>query len=122
MNILYLAPRIPYPPNKGEKIRAFHQLLHLAKHHTIHLVCLVDDPTDLEYVSIPERCCASVVADKSRSSVLYAATRSLLTRKLLSVAAFYRQALAREIERKLQTEMCDVIFVSSAAMAEYVHS
>jgi len=117
---LYLAHRIPYPPNKGEKIRAFHQLLHLAKHHTIHLVCLVDDPTDLEHISILEKYCASVVAVyKSKISTLCLATRALLTRKSLSVAAFYRKTLAQEIARKLQTETFDVIFVSSAAMAEY---
>jgi len=121
MNILYLAHRIPYPPNKGEKIRAFHQLLHLSKHHTVHLVCLVDDPTDLKYVSILENSCASVVAVyRSKTSALCLATRALLTRKPLSVAAFYRKALAREIARKLQTETFDMIFVSSAAMAEYV--
>lgn len=121
MNILYLAHRIPYPPNKGEKIRTFHQLLHLAKHHTVHLVCLVDDPTDLEHVSTLERYCASVVAVyRSKTSTLCLAARTLLTRQPLSVAAFYRQALAREIARKLHTETFDVIFVSSAAMAEYV--
>jgi sugar transferase (PEP-CTERM/EpsH1 system associated) len=121
MDILYLAHRIPYPPNKGEKIRAFHQLLHLSQHHTIHLVCLVDDPNDLEYVSILERYCASVVAVyRRKTSALCLAARALLTRKPLSVAAFYRKALAEEIARKLHTETVDVIFVSSAAMAEYV--
>jgi sugar transferase (PEP-CTERM/EpsH1 system associated) len=121
MHILYLAHRIPYPPNKGEKIRTFHQLLHLSKHHTVHLVCLVDDPTDLEYVSTLERYCASVIAVyRNKNSALCLAIRALLTRKPLSVAAFYRKALAREISHKLHTETFDVIFVSSAAMAEYV--
>src|SRR5439155_3013182 len=113
MHILYLAHRIPYPPNKGEKIRTFHQLRHLSKHHTVHLVCLVDDPTDLEHVSILERYCASVAAVyRSKTSTLCLATRALLTRKPLSVAAFYRKTLAREIARKLLTETFDVVFVS----------
>jgi sugar transferase (PEP-CTERM/EpsH1 system associated) len=121
MNILYLAHRIPYPPNKGEKIRTFHQLLHLSKHHIVHLVCLVDDPNDLEYVNVLERYCASVVAVyRSKTLALGLATRALLTCKPLSVATFYRKTLAREVTRKLQTETFDVIFVSSAAMAEYV--
>jgi sugar transferase (PEP-CTERM/EpsH1 system associated) len=121
MNILYLAHRIPYPPNKGEKIRTFHQLLHLSKHHTVHLVCLIDDPDDLGHVSILERYCASVVAVyKSKTAALCSAMRALLTRQPLSVAAFYKKALAQEMACKLQTETFDVIFVSSAAMAEYV--
>ena len=31
MRILYLCHRIPYPPNKGEKIRVFHQLRAMAE-------------------------------------------------------------------------------------------
>jgi hypothetical protein len=75
----------------------------------------------MEHVSILERYCASVVAVyRSKTSVLCAATRTLLTRQHLPVAAFYRKTLAQEIARKLQTETCDVIFVTSVAMAEYV--
>lgn len=121
MNILYLAHRIPYPPNKGEKIRTWHQILHLAKTHTIHLVCMVDDPADLEHVSILERYCASVVTVyRNKTAALCLATLALLTRKPLSVAAFYRPELAREIARQLQTQSFDVIVVTSSAMAEYV--
>jgi sugar transferase (PEP-CTERM/EpsH1 system associated) len=46
MNILFLCHRIPYPPDKGEKIRAFHILRHLAARHTVHLAAFVDDPAD----------------------------------------------------------------------------
>ena len=48
--ILFLAHRIPYPPNKGDKIRSWHFLEHLAKRHRVHLGCFVDDPFDLQYV------------------------------------------------------------------------
>ena len=43
MNILYLAHRIPYPPNKGDKIRSFNEIKYLAREHTLHLAFLVDD-------------------------------------------------------------------------------
>ena len=51
MNILFLAHRMPYPPNKGEKIRAFNIFAHLAKTHVVHLACFVDDPADMKHVS-----------------------------------------------------------------------
>ena len=60
MNILYICHRLPYPPNKGEKIRAFHQLRYLSTRHTIHLACLVDDAEDLQHVEALERYCASI--------------------------------------------------------------
>lgn len=47
MNVLFLCHRIPFPPDKGEKIRAFHILKHLAQRHTVHLAAFVDDPADL---------------------------------------------------------------------------
>lgn len=50
MNVLYLAHRIPYPPDKGDKLRAFHFLEHLAVRHRVWCACFVDDPRDLNYV------------------------------------------------------------------------
>lgn len=46
MNILYLAHRLPFPPNKGDKLRSYHQLTHLAKHHRVWCACFVDTPED----------------------------------------------------------------------------
>jgi sugar transferase (PEP-CTERM/EpsH1 system associated) len=122
VNILYIAHRIPYPPNKGEKIRAFHQIRHLSKHHTVHLVCMVDDPADLTHIKTLEHYCSSVEAVyRSKSTMLLLGPLALLTSKPLSVISFYRGHLARKIAQKLETEKFDRIFVSSSAMSEYVH-
>lgn len=121
MKILYLAHRLPYPLNKGEKIRTFHQICHLSRHHIIHLICMVDDPTDLQYVKLLERYCASVTAVySSKAATMFLAVGALLSQKPLSVVSFYRKQLTREIENLLAVEQFDVIFVSSSAMAEYV--
>ena len=42
--LLFLAHRIPYPPNKGDKIRSWNILSHLARHYAVHLGCFIDDP------------------------------------------------------------------------------
>ena len=42
LRILYLCHRVPYPPDKGEKIRAFHQIQALARRHRVHLLTLAD--------------------------------------------------------------------------------
>jgi sugar transferase (PEP-CTERM/EpsH1 system associated) len=44
--ILLLVHRIPYPPNKGDKIRSFHILQRLARRYRVHLGSFVDDPAD----------------------------------------------------------------------------
>lgn len=121
MKILYIAHRIPYPPNKGEKIRTFHQIRHLSQNHVIHLVCLVDEPADLVHVKALERYCASVSAVyRSKTTALLSAAGALLTRNPLSVAAFRQKELAQRITQRLSTERLDAILVTSSAVAEYV--
>ena|SRR5215813_5406277 len=121
MNILYLAHRIPYPPNKGDKVRSFHQIRHLSKKHTVHLACLIDAQEDLQYVHDLEKYCASVDAVYRRKSVAKAlALRALCTHKPLSVASFYSRELQQRIGLRFRSEKFDRIVVFSAAMAEYV--
>ena len=57
--ILFLAHRIPYPPNKGDKLRAYQVLNHWTKRHTVHLGCFIDDPEDLQHCDLLRERCAS---------------------------------------------------------------
>ena len=45
-NLLYLVHRLPYPPNKGDKVRSYHLLKHLARQHRVFLGTFIDDPDD----------------------------------------------------------------------------
>lgn len=56
--LLFLAHRIPYPPNKGDKIRSWHLLAHLARRYQVHLGCFVDDPDDWQYTDKVREVCA----------------------------------------------------------------
>ena len=58
--LLFLAHRIPFPPNKGDKIRSFHLLRHLSARYEIHLGAFVDDPEDWQYRSALQPYCASL--------------------------------------------------------------
>ena len=51
-SLLYLVHRLPYPPNKGDKVRSYHLLRHLAKRHRVFLGTFVDDPDDLRHVDV----------------------------------------------------------------------
>lgn len=120
MNILYLAHRIPYPPNKGEKIRAFHQIQHLARNHKVHLCSFVDDPSDLPHGETLGAYCASVdIVYRSNTLTPLLVTLALLKRLPLSVALFARKSFKRKVLQKLATERFDCIAVSSSSMAQY---
>jgi sugar transferase (PEP-CTERM/EpsH1 system associated) len=70
--ILYVSDCVPYPPNKGEKIRAYHQLRALAEHFRIHLFCLGRDDQDAKAAQELSSICASIQVDVSRKSVALA--------------------------------------------------
>jgi sugar transferase (PEP-CTERM/EpsH1 system associated) len=121
MNILYIAHRIPYPPNKGDKIRAFHQIRQLSKNHSVHLACIVDDRGDLPHVDALREYCASVdFVYRSRRLANAFAAMAIFGRKPLSVMGFYSRTLAAKIRRRFQSTRIDRIFAYCSPMAEYV--
>ena len=121
MTIYYFAHRIPYPPDKGDKIRAFHQIRELSARHRIRLFCLVDDPTDRKHVEALGRYCVSVDAvDQPRWASHAHATLALLSGRSLSAGAFSSPELRRRVATRLREEPPDVALVFSGAMAPYL--
>ncbi|MBD3314509.1 MAG: TIGR03087 family PEP-CTERM/XrtA system glycosyltransferase [Chitinivibrionales bacterium] len=99
--ILFIAHRIPYPPNKGDKIRSFHELEFLSKHYEVHLVCFIDNPNDRVHVGKLRKYAQEVHA--FRLYKLIALARGffyLLTGRSLS-EGYYASPLAKRKVRKL---------------------
>ena len=65
MRILFLTHRLPYAPNRGDRIRSYHLLRLLARHHEVHVVSLVHD--DEEHRHLGE--VASIVASARAAKV-----------------------------------------------------
>lgn len=121
MRILYLCHRVPYPPNKGEKIRAFHQLRALGARHEVDLFTLADEPADMAHQSALARYCRSVTVSRlSRTGARLRALSSFLTKKPLTLPYFYSTELTAEIRKAILVRSYDRIFVYCSAMAQYV--
>lgn len=121
MNILFLAHRIPYPPNKGDKIRSFHQLKYLAEKGTVYLGTLFDDPRDFKYVADLKKICADVcaVGHHGKTKRFFSVTGHFKG-KPASVSYFYDLQLQRWVNKILATQQIDLIFCFSSTMAEYL--
>jgi sugar transferase (PEP-CTERM/EpsH1 system associated) len=120
-DLLFLVQRIPYPPNKGEKIRHYQFLRHLAKSHTVHLGCLIDDPSDWDHIETVKSWCAGTHfarLDRRRDAVSHLG--ALATGRALSVNLYRDAGLARWTSRVLDHVRPKVIFVGSSNMAPYV--
>ena len=61
-SLVYLAHRMPYPPNKGDKIRSYHMLRFLAARYRVHVGTFVDDEDDWRHVPVLEQFCQEVFA------------------------------------------------------------
>ncbi len=60
-DVLFLAHRIPYPPDKGDKIRSWNMLKHIAARATVHLGAFVDDPAELAHLPMLRKLCGGEV-------------------------------------------------------------
>jgi sugar transferase (PEP-CTERM/EpsH1 system associated) len=119
-DLLFLAHRIPYPPNKGDKIRSWNFLRHLAERRRVHLGCFIDDPADHEHEGTLRRICGDCcfVTLKSRTSRLLSA-RGLLTGAPLTLPYYASGQLSgwtRDIAKRFRL---DQIFFFSSAMAQF---
>jgi polysaccharide biosynthesis protein PslH len=120
MNILFICHRIPYPPNKGDKIRSFHEIKYLSKVHSLYLAFMIDDERDLSYVQELRKYCTDLDYDvirpqwKKIKSIPY-----LLTDKPLTVPYFYSKKLQGAIDKRLDETPIDAIICFSSPMAEY---
>jgi sugar transferase (PEP-CTERM/EpsH1 system associated) len=121
MNILFLCHRIPFPPDKGEKIRAYHMLAHLAKKHTVHLGAFVDDPADMRHAEtlrymIGGECLLLPLGAAARMKMAVAFARGAP----LSASYFASGRLARWVDQILRRHKIDRAIVFSTTMAPYL--
>jgi sugar transferase (PEP-CTERM/EpsH1 system associated) len=119
-NLLFLSHRIPYPPDKGDKIRSWHLLKHLASQWRVHLGAFVDDPDDWRHAPVLKNICADVKLQRIEpTSRKLRSLTGLLTGEALSLP-YYRDAeLSAWVDAKLASGI-DAIVVYSSSMAQFV--
>jgi len=119
-DLLFLSHRLPYPPDKGDKIRSWEILRHLAARNRVHLGTFVDDADDARHVAALEKICATVCALKlsPRQARLRSLT-GLFTGEALSARYFRDARLSRWIRATIDDVRPSRAFVFCSAMAPY---
>lgn len=119
--LLYLVHRIPYPPNKGDKLRSFHFLEHLAKKHEVFLGTFTDTPEDIAYIPKLSKYCAGIIAlpliphfAKLRS------LNGLLAGDPLTVRYFRDAAMQKWVDAILESQKIDAAIIFCSGMMQYV--
>jgi polysaccharide biosynthesis protein PslH len=120
-NILYLVHRLPYPPNKGDKVRSYHLLKHLLARHRVFLGTFIDDPDDEAHIATLRDMCADLHV--SRLNPRFARLRSLnglLAGEPLTLRYFRDAGLQKWVDNTFRQNRIDSVVVFSSAMAQYV--
>ncbi|GAB6260625.1 TIGR03087 family PEP-CTERM/XrtA system glycosyltransferase [Photobacterium sp. R1] len=119
--ILYLCHRIPYPPNKGDKIASYHLLKYLNQHYEVCLGCFVDDPYDLQYQDKVKALCHEAFFVRLHPSVArIKALTALLGRHPMTLPYYHHPAMSAWVKSCLKRKQIDKAMVFSSSMAQYL--
>ena len=115
--ILYLTHRVPFPPDKGDRIRNYHLLRQLAKRSRVWLASLADEPVSDEIRTTLEGLCEKVAIIPVTSRRWIRAALSVGRGRSLSEGAFHEPRMSRQLR---EWAPFDVAVASASSLAPYL--
>jgi len=121
-DLLFLAHRIPYPPNKGDKIRSYHFLKHLTLKYNVHLGTFIDDPNDWQYTDKLDAICAETsYLGLNPLQAKIKSLQGLLTGEPLSLPYYKNQAMQNWVNKTIKTHSIKKVLIFSSVMAQFIN-
>ncbi len=119
--VLYLVHRVPYPPDKGDRIRNYHILTWLARRASVHLACLADESVEDSALATLEGLADRVaVVRLGRGSRSLRAARSFAMGRTVSEGAFRSPEMSRLLRCWVGATRYNVILASASSLAPYL--
>ena len=120
MKLLILTSRFPYPLEKGDKLRAYHQIVALAKHHSLILVSLSDQAVSSEALAQLKPHCDNIYLFRlGKLAIGWHLLRALFSSRPFQVAYFYRKSIHAKLHKILEKEAPDLAYCQLIRMADY---
>ena len=119
-DLLFLAHRVPYPPDRGDKIRSCNVIRYLAERARVHLVAFAEDPADCEPPPAFRDLFASRAIIPRTKSRARSAAEALVTGRPVSLTAFAHPTMTRAVGEVLATRPIDAIYCFSGQMAQHL--
>jgi sugar transferase (PEP-CTERM/EpsH1 system associated) len=122
MKILILLPRIPYPLEKGDKLRAFNHIKYLSKNNKITLFALNDSKVNKEkaFQALQPYCRSINFFDISKFSIFFNVLLTFFNGKPLQTGYFFSRRAKKRINKIISETKPDHIFCQLVRVAEYV--
>ncbi|RVT40894.1 TIGR03087 family PEP-CTERM/XrtA system glycosyltransferase [Sphingobium algorifonticola] len=118
--ILFLCHRIPFPPDRGDKIRAFNILQRLARIAPVHVGCFADDERDFSFAPDLAAIAETMNVLSLPGSRPLQGLRGLVRRQSLLVALYDHPDMHRWVQRMLAERPIRAVFAYSVQMAHFV--
>ncbi len=113
--LLFISHRVPYPPDKGERVRAFHEIEALAQHFRVTVATLAHQPSDVEAAAELKRWCEKVITAPVSGKVgLLRGALALLCGRSVTEGFFHSRRLAYALGEEAAREPFDLVFVYSS--------
>ncbi|WP_245857425.1 TIGR03087 family PEP-CTERM/XrtA system glycosyltransferase [Sphingomonas ginsenosidimutans] len=119
-DVLFLAHRVPFPPDRGDKIRGYHILRHLAARARVHLVAFADDPRDRSPAAAFTDMLASHTIVPRTKKQWRAGLEALASGRPLSLTAFDDDAVRRAVTDVMARQRVTCAYAFSGQMAPYL--
>lgn len=119
-DILFLAHRIPYPPNRGDKIRSFNILKRLCQLGTVHMATFADDDEDIGHAEVLRPMLGSLHIEKRTVSKPIGAAKAILSGKPISLTLFDSAGIRDFVTDTVAQKPIETVFVFSGQMAQFV--
>jgi len=121
MRLFFLLPRVPYPTEKGDKLRAFHQIKELSKNHEIILCALNDGVLHEDAIPVLSKYVKAIhIIPISKLSIALNLVKTLFSGKPLQVGYFYNASSAARIHSLIDRYKPDHLLCQLIRVAEYV--
>jgi len=119
--LLFLVHRIPFPPNKGDKIRSYHLLKYLLEHYRVFLGAFIDDKADWKHVAqLQEWCEETCFIDLNPTQAKLKSLRGLFLKQPLTLPYYANRPLQAWVDQMMQKQGIQRTLVFSSAMAQYL--
>jgi polysaccharide biosynthesis protein PslH len=119
-DILFLAHRVPWPPDRGDKIRSFHILNKLKTLAPVHVGAFADDARDMGFAKSERAGLASLHVELRDKPQWLAGVEALARDKPVSLTSFGSRNMQDWVDERLASGSISHIFVFSGQMAQYV--
>jgi polysaccharide biosynthesis protein PslH len=118
--ILFIGHRIPFPPDRGDKIRSHHILKHLAKLAPVHVATFADDEMDMAEEAELAALASSYKLVRRAKPLVLAGMQAVMTGQPVSLTAFYDRCLADYVTSVIASRPISTIYMFSGQMGQYV--